>query len=296
MMEDNKLKNTLALNYWVMGGFDGQVEPCVAIKQASEYGLDGIELTFGDVLNENISEAELDKIRECAKGNGIKLQTLASGFYWGCSLASEDEEERLKAIAFTEKYLAAAARLGAESILVVPGSVEIPWDDNVPVMSYDIVWENSITSLKKLAPLAEKLSVNIAIENVWNNFLLSPIEMKLYLDSIGSNFVGSYLDIGNVVRVGVPEHWIKILGNRIKAIHVKNFKREDACGGLHGFGDNILEGDINFDNIKSALIEIDYSGPLTAEMIPFSRLPDLVLPDEPLAKITAKRLLEIFKI
>jgi hexulose-6-phosphate isomerase len=289
------MKNMLALNYWVMGGFEGQVDYCTAIKQAKEYGLDGVELTFGEVLKEDITDTEIANVKECAKENGIELKTMATGFYWGASLASEDEEERKKAITFTKKYLNAAAKLGVKSILVIPGSVEIPWDENAKVVPYDVVWKNSIASLKELAPLAEELSVNIALENVWNNFLLSPIEMKYYLDTIGSSFIGAYFDIGNAVRVGVPEHWIKILGNRIKAIHVKNFKREDACGGLHGFGDNILEGDINFDNIKSALEDINYSGPITAEMIPFSRLPDLVLPDEPLAKVTAERLLELFK-
>lgn len=289
------MKNTLALNYWVMGGFDGQVDACTAIKQAKEYGLDGIELTFGDILKEDITEAELDIIKECAKETGIKLQTLASGFYWSCSLASQNKEERDKAITFTEKYLTAAARLGAESILVVPGSVEIPWDENAQVIPYDIVWENSIVSLKKLIPAAEKLGVNIALENVWNNFLLSPIEMKMYLDSIDSDYIGCYFDIGNVVRVGFPEHWIKILGNRIKAVHIKNYKRNDCCGGLHGFGDNLLEGDINFDNVKLALQAVGYGGPLTAEMIPFSRLPNLMLPDEALAGETAEKLLKIFR-
>ncbi len=289
------MENILGLNYWVMGGFDAQTDYCTAIKQAKEYGLDAVELTFGEIIKEDMTEAELDEVKKCADENGIKLKTMATGFYWGASLAAEDEEERARAMAFTEKYLKAAARLGVESILVIPGSVEIPWDENAKTVPYDIVWNNSIASLKKLAPLAEKLSVNIALENVWNNFLLSPIEMKYYLDTIGSDNIGSYFDVGNVVRVGVPEHWIKILGSRIKAIHIKNYKREDACGGLHGFGDNILEGEINFDSLKEALVDSNYSGPITAEMIPFSRLPDLVLPDEPLAKITAQRLIEIFR-
>ncbi len=288
------MKNLLALNYWVMGGFDAQTEVCTAIKQAKAYGLDGIELTFGEIIKEDATDEELQAIKNCADENNIKLKTLATGFYWGCSFSAEQEADRKKAISFTQKYLNAASKLGVETILIVPGAVEIPWEENAPVIPYDVVWQRSIAALKELAPLAEKLSVNIGIENVWNNFLLSPIEMKNYLDEINSDFIGAYFDVGNVVRVGVPEHWIKILGTRIKAIHIKNFKREDACGGLHGFGDNILEGDINFENVKSALKEINYEGPITAEMIPFSRLPNLVLPDEPLAKVTAERLIKLF--
>jgi hexulose-6-phosphate isomerase len=289
------MKNLLALNYWVMGGFDAQTDICTAIKQAKEYGLDAIEFTFGEIIKEDITDSELEEIRKCAEENNIKLKTLATGFYWGCSFSSDDKADRKRAIEFTIKYLKAASKLGAESILVVPGAVEVPWEENSPVIDYALVWERSIKVLKELAPLAEELKVNIAVENVWNNFLLSPIEMKHYLDEIDSLYVGAYFDVGNVVRVGVPEHWIKILGKRIKAIHIKNFKREDACGGLHGFGDNLLEGDINFDNVKAALTEINYQGPITAEMIPFSRLPNLILPDEPLAKATAKRLIEIFR-
>jgi len=289
------MENLLALNYWVMGGFDAQTDVCTAIKQAKNYGLDAIEFTFGEIIPEDVTNEELDTIKKCADENGIKLKTLASGFYWGCSFSAEDETDRKKAISFTKKYLNAASKLGVETILVVPGAVEIPWEENAPVIPYDIVWERSITALKELAPIAEELSVNIGLENVWNNFLLSPIEMKMYLDEIESEFIGAYFDVGNVVRVGVPEHWIKILGKKIKAIHIKNYKREDACGGLHGFGDNILEGDIDFNKVKEALKEINYKGPITAEMIPFSRLPNLVLPDEPLAKVTAERLIKIFK-
>ncbi len=289
------MNNMLALNYWVMGGFDAQIDAYTAIRQAKEYGLDGVELTFAEVIKENITDEEIKKVKDYADENGIKLKTMATGFYWGTSLSSEDESDREKAIAFTEKYLTVACKLGVETILVLPGWVEIPWEPTAPIVPYDVAWKNSIASLKKLAPLAEKLKVNIALENVWNNFLLSPIEMKYFLDTIGSDYIGSYFDIGNVVRVGMPEHWIKILSSRIKAVHIKNFKREDVCGGLHGFGDNILEGDINFDNVKVALGGINYSGPITAEMIPFSRLPDLVLPDEPLARITAKRLMELFR-
>jgi hexulose-6-phosphate isomerase len=289
------MNNILALNYWVMGGFDARLDAYSAIEKAKSYGLDGVELTFAEVIKEEITDEEIVKLREFAEKKKIKLKTMATGFYWGTSLSSEDESERNKAIAFTEKYLTVASKLGVETILILPGWVEVPWEPALPVVPYNVAWENSINSLKALAPIAEKLKVNIALENVWNNFLLSPVEMKFFLDTIGSDFIGSYLDVGNVVRVGIPEQWIKILESRIKAVHIKNFKREDACGGLHGFGENILEGDINFDNIKNALAEINYTGPITAEMIPFSRLPELKLPDEQLAEITAKRLIKLFR-
>jgi hexulose-6-phosphate isomerase len=103
------------------------------------------------------------------------------------------------------------------------------------------------------------------------------------------------LDVGNATINGYAEHWIELLKDKIKAVHVKNFKREDAGGVLHGFGDDLEEGDVNFENVKVALRNIGYTGPVTVEMIPFSRLPDMVLPDMELATQTAKKLKKIFK-
>ena len=133
----------------------------------------------------------------------------------------------------------------------------------------------------------------IGIENVWNKFLLSPLELRDFIDRAKSEYVGSYFDVGNVLVTGYPEHWIEILGARIKAVHVKNFTREDCGGGLHGFGDDLMQGDIDWPALAMALRNIGYSGPLTAEIIPFSRLPNLVLPDMALARSTAKAMLEL---
>ena len=109
------------------------------------------------------------------------------------------------------------------------------------------------------------------------------MEMKMFLEQFDSNYIGSYFDVGNATLNGYAEHWIEILGEKIKAVNVKNFKREDCGGLLHGFGDDLSEGDVNFENVKSALKNIGFSGPVTVEMIPFSRLPDMVLPDMELA-------------
>ena len=290
--EDKKMDNTIALNYWVMGGFDASLAPKMAIDKVKDWGLDGIELTFGDLLKEDITKEELEDLSSYAKEKGVKLASLATGFYWGCSLSAEDKETRDRAIEFTKKYIKAAASIGAELILVVPGAVEIPFEENAPIVPYEIAWKNSISSLKEVVNLAEEKGIHLGLENVWNNFLLSPIEMKLFLEEIGSDYIGVYFDVGNVTRIGVPEHWISSLGKKwIKAIHIKNFTRQDACGGLKGFGEDILVGEVDMQSIKSSLQEIAYQGPITAEMIPFSRLPDLNIPDLALAEKTAKSML-----
>ena len=118
--------------------------------------------------------------------------------------------------------------------------------------------------------------------------------MKTFVDQFGSSRIGVYFDTGNCLINGYPEDWIEILGKRIKAIHLKNFSRTDSGGVLHGFGDDLMKGDVNWNAVKKALKKINYTGPLTAEMIPFSRLPDLILPDMNLARDTAKKVLQLF--
>jgi hexulose-6-phosphate isomerase len=285
------MNNYIALNGWIYCGFGGEKKPREFIDWAAAQGLDGVELTVGDCLSIDIDEAECRKIAAYAKEKGVGLRTLASGCYGAMSLGAADEAEREKAIDFTKKYLQIAAWIGAETILVIPGSAHVTWDPSRPVVPYKTVWENSTKSINELIPLAEKLGVNIALENVWMRFLLSPMEWKLFIDQFKSDRIGMYLDIGNCLIYAPAQDYIELLGSkRIKAIHVKNWKGDDCGGGLHGFGDSLLAGDVDFAQTFAALEKIGYQGTLTAEMIPFSRLPDLVLPDQALAEKVVREL------
>jgi len=186
--------------------------------------------------------------------------------------------------------LQVASWMQVESILVVPGTTCVPWDPSRPVVSYKTAWENSVKSINALIPHAERLGINLALENIWGRFLLSPMEWKFFLDQFQSERVGMYLDIGNCAIFGRAEDYIEILGDKIKAVHIKNFAGSDCAGGLHGFGDDLLQGDVDFKSIAAALKKIKFKGPLTAEMIPFCRLPDMILPDLKLAEETADKL------
>ncbi len=283
-----------ALNYWVFGGFTGEKTAYEFIDFAVENKLDGVELTVCDCLNPEITEEECKKIADYAKSRNIGIRTLASGFFWGCSLSADDEAERQQAIAFGKKYIQIANWIGAETILVIPGSTRVAWEPDRPVVSYKNAWANAAASLKELLPVAEKLNVNLALENVWNRFLLSPMEWKFFLDQFNCEKIGIYFDIANCCIYGRPQDYVEILGSYVKAIHVKNFEETDCAGGLHGFGDDICKGEVDFDALKKALAAINYNGPLTAEMIPFSRLPDMVLPDQVLAEVTAAKLNTLF--
>jgi hexulose-6-phosphate isomerase len=289
------MKNTLQINYWTIGGFAGEKPVEQALAEAKAMGFEGVELTFdGKEFGPGITEARCQEIRKAAKQLGVKIDTLASGYYWGCSLSSSKAEERKKAVAYTKEYLQVAKWVGAKTVLVVPGAVAVPWDASRPVTPYAEVWKNSTASLKQVLPTAKKLGVTIGLENVWNWFLADPIAMKTFVDQFKSPLIGVYFDVANCAINGYAEHWIEILGKRIKAIHFKNFSRSDCGGGIHGFGDDLLKGDVDLKSVVKSLAKIKYSGAVTAEMIPFSRLPDLVLPDMKLAKDTAKKLKGLF--
>jgi hexulose-6-phosphate isomerase len=176
---------------------------------------------------------------------------------------------------------------------VIPGAVAVPWDPSKPVVPYAEVWKRATAGVKAVLPTAAKLKVAIGLENVWNWFLADPVAMRTFVDQFKSPWVGVYFDVANCAINGLPEHWIEILGKRIKAVHVKNFSRSDCAGVLHGFGDDLLKGDVNFPAVVKALKKIRYSGALTAEMIPFSRLPNLVLPDLDLARDTAPKMKQV---
>ncbi len=234
---------------------------------ARDAGFDGVEvglLAEGEVSLKS-TEKELLKVKEEAKNNGIELYSIATGLYWDHWLTDDLPAERQVAKDIVKKHLETAKILGCDTILVVPGSVHAEFAAPGKVVDYESAYQRSLEALCELKEHAEALQVNIGIENVWNQFLTSPLEMRSFIDQIDSPFVGSYFDVGNVLFNGHPEHWIKILGNRIKKVHFKDYRI--AAGGLHGFVD-LLAGDVDYPAVMRALSEVGYDGWVSAEMIP----------------------------
>ena len=283
------MSHPLQISYVTIGGLAGEKPAEQAMKDAQLMGFDGVEFAFGvGEFVPGMLEDECARLRRVAEGMGMPLRTLATGEYWTQSLADPREAVRREAIAFTREYLCVAALLGVKTILVIPGHVAVPWDAAQPVIPYAQAWELASESLRACLSLAESLGVTMALENVWNWFLADPIAMRTFVDQFSSEYLGVYFDAGNVLINGYPEHWVDILGARIKAVHVKNFTRADCGGGLHGFGDDLAKGDLDWKAFGEALTRNGYAGPVTAEMIPFSRMPDLGLPDMALARKTAQ--------
>lgn len=270
------------INIW---SFDQSksVESCMQL--AKDAGFEGIELALAadGPLGMKSSDAEITAIKKASEKIGIQICSLATGLYWQYSLTSNREDIREKAKQVVKRQIDVAALLGVDCILVCPGTVGVDFkpEDVVPdagnidffagseIIDYDVAYERAQKALMELAPYAEAKGVIIGIENIWNKFLLSPMEMKNFLDEINSPFVGAFLDVGNMLLFGYPEHWIKILNKRIKKVHFKDFRRD--AKGLAGFVD-LLAGDVDWVKVIDAFEAVGYHGWASAEMCPTYRL------------------------
>ena len=253
-----------SISVWSFYGEWSLKEKMVLAKDA---GFEGIELDVsGDgPINLDSDEAAIDEVGRMAADTGLTLSGLATGMYWEFNPASENAETRSNANRVIETQIRAASRLGIDAILVVPGSVGADFIPGCEEIPYNLVWDRATELVQGALPLAKESGVSICIENVWNKFMLSPMELARFIDQFDDERVGSYFDVGNVLATGYPEHWIHLLAKRIQRVHVKDYRR--AVGTVDGFVD-LLSGDVNWPAVMQALNGIGYDGWVAAEMIP----------------------------
>jgi hexulose-6-phosphate isomerase len=226
---------------------------------AAEAGFDAMEVRGDDDLVG--SEERLRALADLSRRT-LPIASMMAAAGWRPSLTSDEPEERRRALELFRRTIRAARFLGADAVLVVPGVVN-------ETVSYPVAWERGQEALRDLARTAEEFGVCLCVENVWNKFLLSPLEMRRFVDEIGHPLVQVYFDVGNVLAFGYPEQWIDVLGARIKRVHVKDFKT--AVGNITGFV-QLLEGDVNWPAVMAALRRVGYDGYLTAEVAPYRHL------------------------
>ncbi len=246
------------INQWA---FPAGMPVAEAMGVARRVGFESFEVCLGDdgPTPITLTEAEAVAIRCEADRLGLALPSVATIMAWKYPLTANEPEVRAKGAEVVETMLRAAKWLGADTMLLVPGVVS-------PEVSYDAALERALKGIRALAPLAESLGVCIGVENVWNKFLLSPVEMRDFIDACESPMVGAYVDTGNVMAYGYPEQYLRILGRRVRKIHAKDFRV--SAGNMDGFV-MLMEGDVNWPAVMSALREIGYDGPLTAEYGPY---------------------------
>jgi L-ribulose-5-phosphate 3-epimerase len=216
-------------------------------KLAATCGFDGVEAPPLTDLK------ECEAMRKAAKKAGIEIRSVIYGG-WGKPLSAPDPKDRAEGEQAVIDGLKGAKAMGADTLLLVPGRVT---ED----IRYKDVYERSQASIKKIIPTAEETGVVIAVENVWNGFLLSPLEFARYIDEFKSPWVQAYFDVGNVIGAfGFSQDWIRTLGPRIRKIHVKDFKLDGRQWV------NLLDGSVNWKEVHKALQEIGYKGYMTAEL------------------------------
>lgn len=231
------------------------------LKTAKALGYDAVELTLeaqGEITPQTPPD-EIRRIKELAESLGVQTPTFATGLGWAHPAVGPDDAAGAEGLQIVRKELEFAQILGASCALVVPCTV-------TPDFPYDEAYERTVEVFSgPIADEAAQRGVYIGLEYVWNKFLLSPLEFRRIIDEINRPYVQAYFDVGNVLIAGYPDQWIRILGERIKALHIKDFKL--AIGTINGFVD-LLEGDVPWDRVMAALREIGYDGAITAEMMP----------------------------
>jgi len=240
-------------------------------RLAKDAGFDSIEL---QTINDP-SEAAM--VIEAVRKAGLEVSSIMGGAHWQHPLSHPDPAERDICRKSVMRSIDEAVEAGCDTILLVPAVVN-------EQITYEEAYERSQAEIRELAKYAEEKQVYIAIENVWNKFLLSPIEFCRYIDEIGSPWVQAYFDVGNIVLYGYPEHWIRSLGSRIKRVHVKGFRRENFSFVY------LLEGSIDWKAVMQAFRDIGYDGYITAEMPPYRAIPEQMVYD------TARHLDAIFRL
>lgn len=217
-------------------------------KLVKDLGFEGIEINSPSNMN-------IDELVKAIAQTGVQVPSTVNKDHWSIPLSSSKEEDRQQIIKSIGQSLEQTKILGGDTVLVVPGIV----NENMP---YEVAYNNTLKAVRDLIPLVEKYNVKIGFENVWNNFIISPVEAKHFLAEIDHPLIGWYFDIGNILRYGWPEHWIKTLDSRIFKLHAKEFSRAkmDQEGLRKGFNVELTKGDVNWPKVVQALKDVDYKG------------------------------------
>ncbi|HVU87539.1 MAG TPA: sugar phosphate isomerase/epimerase family protein [Pirellulales bacterium] len=219
-----------------------------------DLGFDGVEM-------DSPSKLDRDEVLRARDEVGLPIHGVVDSVHWRDTLSHPDPAVRQRGLEGLQTALRDSKYYGGTTVLLVPAVVN-------KEVSYADAYTRSQAEMRKALPLANELGIKIALENVWNNFLLSPLEEARYIDELDSPMVGAYFDVGNVLRYGWPEHWITTLGKRILKLDIKEFsrKKQNDEGLGKGFDVELLEGDCDWPAVMAALRQIGYSGWATAEI------------------------------
>ncbi len=240
-----------------------------ALIQTQSNGFDALELSVSNegVINTNLSESDCSAIRQKIDDSGLFVDSIATGMSWGISPTSDDADVRQNSIKLHQDAIRVASHLDCKALLFVPGVVKSPISPEI--VRYDRALDRLREAINQMLPIAEDLDVDLCMENVWNGFFYSPIELRDFVDSFESDKLGVYLDIGNLIGYQqYPPHWIELLNSRIKRVQIKDFQENFDWTGSFSFCD-LGAGDVPWKETVSALKSIQYNSTIIAEMLPW---------------------------
>ncbi len=234
-----------ALKYGMIGPGSTVAEK---FRIARDCGFDGVEMDSPNGL-------DLEEVLAAKQSTGIEIPGVVDSVHWSKPLSHPDPAVRQEGIRGLETAIRDCAAYGGGSVLLVPAVVN-------KSMSYADAYARSQACIREVLPLARELGILISMENVWNNFLLSPLEAARFTDELDPEVCGWHFDVGNIVAYGWPEHWIEVLGSRIRRLDVKEYSRGklDNEGRWAGFGVELLEGDCDWPAVMKALDAVPYTG------------------------------------
>jgi len=243
-----------------IGCLPGDLPDEAKLQLAKSAGYDGVEINTFDDLDACRS------LTQVARSIGIELHSVMASGHWTHPLSSRDETIRRKGIDNIQQSIETALVCGANAVLVVPGVVQAD-------QPYGETYEIALDSMRELAWYAGERNMRLGVENVWNRFLLTPMEMGRFLSELNSPHVGLYFDCGNILAYGYPQQWIRELGSRLVKVHVKDFESSTRQWKY------LLQGSVDWKAVRTALREVGYDDYLTAEMGPYPVFPDQMARD-----------------
>jgi hexulose-6-phosphate isomerase len=268
-----------SINLWAFP-YPDQMSLKECFQLAKDAGFEGVEVNFNleGELSAESSAGEIREIGELAQQVGIAISGLCSFLFWPYSLTHNDPERRAKGLELARQMIQAARLLGTDNLLVVPGAVYVPWLDDVEPVPNDVCDRRAKEAVRQLLPEAEKAGVHLNIENIFaSGYLFSPQEMVDFVDSFDSPQVQVHFDTGNIMQYQFPEHWIPLLGKRIKNVHFKEYDKRTHEFNLHSFRP-LLDGTTNWPAVMEALDQVGYRGYLTFEYFhPFAHHPESLI-------------------
>ena len=242
-------------------------------RLAKNAGFDAIEIRMeekGDITPHSAMD-DMKRLRDSALSTRIEIVSLWILTPRSPSLASPDPAVRDRAAAMVRKGIELAPALGCGALLVVPG---VLGSGAAFQVTHEEAWQRATAAFHEVLPLAAKAKVMLTPENVWSKFLVSPLDMRSFIDQFHSPWVRSHFDIDNVMQYGYPQDWIRTLGARIQRVHLKDYKL--AAGGVQGRFVPLLEGDVQWKEVMAELVKIGYRGPCSAELGPDPNDPQLL--------------------